>query len=61
MRLVQITLAWSLSNKTIVAPIIGTTRPESLEELVEATTFVLTKEEIEEISAPYQPRKVLGT
>lgn len=56
----QITVAWILSNKTVAAPIVGTTRVESLKELVEGTKIELSKEEIESISKPYTPRNIAG-
>ncbi|KAL8292958.1 hypothetical protein RQP46_000652 [Phenoliferia psychrophenolica] len=56
----QIALAWVLSNKTVSAPIIGSTKLESITELAQATHIVLTDEEIQEISSSYRPRKVLG-
>ncbi|ORY72240.1 NADP-dependent oxidoreductase domain-containing protein [Leucosporidium creatinivorum] len=52
----QVALAWSLSNPLVTAPIVGTTRVESLEELVQASHIVLTSEEIDSISSPYVPR-----
>jgi aryl-alcohol dehydrogenase-like predicted oxidoreductase len=56
----QTTVAWSLSNPTVSAPIIGSTRVESLLELAQATHIVLTAEEIESIGAAYLPRRSAG-
>ncbi|KAK4700992.1 hypothetical protein P7C70_g5245, partial [Phenoliferia sp. Uapishka_3] len=56
----QIALAWTLANSTVSAPIIGSTKIESLEELVKATHIELTPEEIKAISEPYRPRGILG-
>lgn len=56
----QIALAWSLSNKFVSAPIVGTTNLDSLKELVRATHVVLTEEEKKSISDPYMPRGILG-
>lgn len=56
----QIALAWVLSNPNVTAPIIGSTKLESIEELAKATHIELTEEEIKSISAPYKPRQILG-
>ncbi|KAI5479806.1 aryl-alcohol dehydrogenase [Pseudohyphozyma bogoriensis] len=56
----QVTLAWVLAQPGISAPIIGTTKIDSLKELVQATHIKLTDDEITAISAPYQPRALLG-
>lgn len=56
----QIALAWVMSNPTVSAPIIGSTKIESLAELVQATHITLTPEEIAAISTPYRPRQILG-
>lgn len=52
----QVAVAWSLSNSIIAAPIVGTSRIESLAELVAASRMTLTKEEVDAINAPYLPR-----
>lgn len=50
----QIAIAWSCATTT--APVCGTSRIESLSELVEASHIELTAEERAEIESPYRPR-----
>ena len=56
----KVALAWVLSNKTVSAPIIGSTKIESLIELAQATHIVLTADEIAAISHDYRPRPIVG-
>ncbi|KAM0792283.1 hypothetical protein ACM66B_004973 [Microbotryomycetes sp. NB124-2] len=56
----QVSVAWAMSNKHVTAPIIGSTKIDSIEELVRAVDIKLTQEEIDAISAPYRPRGILG-
>lgn len=54
----QVAVAWQYSWDVVAAPIIGTSRVDSLKELVEASHMSLTKEEFEAINAHYKPRPV---
>lgn len=56
----QIALAWQLSCDFVTAPIIGSTRLEALDELVDAVDMRLTPEEKAFIDEPYTPRGVIG-
>lgn len=56
----QVALAWLLSKPAIVAPIIGTSREEQLDELLAAVDLQLTPEEIAELETPYRPHHVVG-
>ncbi|MGH9335198.1 MAG: aldo/keto reductase, partial [Vicinamibacteria bacterium] len=56
----QVALAWLLSVPGVDAPIVGTTRLEQLEELVEAVDMTLDDAHIEELEKPYRPHAVLG-
>lgn len=56
----QIALAWVISNPIVTAPIVGSTKLESIKELVQATHIKLTEDEIKAISEPYLPRGILG-
>ena len=56
----QVALAWVLSVPGVSSPIIGSTKIEQLEELVEATEIELTDDMIERLEAPYQPHPILG-
>lgn len=49
-----------MSNPNVTAPIIGSTKLDSIKELVQATHIKLTEAEIASISSPYQPRQILG-
>ncbi|MEM6160569.1 aldo/keto reductase [Erwinia sp. P6884] len=56
----QISLAWMLSKPAVSAPIIGASRAEQLEDLVNAVDVELTQEEIIELESAYQPHPVVG-
>ncbi|KAM0750647.1 Aldo/keto reductase [Meredithblackwellia eburnea MCA 4105] len=56
----QVALAWVRSNPNVTAPIIGSTKVESIIELAQATHIKLTEEEIAAISGPYRARNTLG-
>lgn len=56
----QVTLAWVMSNDAVASPIVGSTRLESITELVQATHIVLTQEEIASINAHYVPVAING-
>jgi aryl-alcohol dehydrogenase-like predicted oxidoreductase len=56
----QIALAWLLSRPAVVAPIIGATRPEHLDQAVAAVDIRLEQEEIDILEEPYQPQPIRG-
>jgi len=56
----QVALAWLLSKPGVVAPIIGTSREEQLEELLQAVDLQLTPEQIAEMEMPYKQHPVVG-
>jgi aryl-alcohol dehydrogenase-like predicted oxidoreductase len=56
----QIALAWLLSRPMVVAPIIGATKLEHLDDAVAAVDLELSAEEVAELEAPYQPHGVRG-
>ncbi|ORY21897.1 NADP-dependent oxidoreductase domain-containing protein [Naematelia encephala] len=56
----QVGVAWSLSNDFITAPIVGSTKKERLQELIDAVNITLTPEEKEFISEAYSAQHVLG-
>jgi len=56
----QVALAWLLSKPGVAAPIIGTSREEQLEELLNAVDVTLKPEQIAELETPYQPHPVVG-
>jgi 1-deoxyxylulose-5-phosphate synthase len=56
----QVALAWLISKQGVASPIIGPTRMEQLEELVEAVDVHLKAREIKRLEEPYRPHRVLG-
>jgi len=55
----QIALAWLL-HKGVVAPIVGATKVQHIEEAVEALKVHLEGDDIRRLEAPYKPHTVLG-
>lgn len=56
----QTALAWLLSKPGVAAPIIGASREDQLDELLNAVDITLTSEQIEAMEAPYQVHPVVG-
>ncbi|MFM8268426.1 MAG: aldo/keto reductase [Ilumatobacteraceae bacterium] len=56
----QIGLAWVMRHPAVTAPIIGTTRPEHLDDALGAIDLVLTDDEASWLEAPYTPQPVYG-
>ncbi|MBB1200398.1 aldo/keto reductase [Enterobacteriaceae bacterium 89] len=56
----QAALAWLLSKPGVAAPIIGTSREEQLDELLNAVDITLKPEQIAELETPYQQHPVVG-
>lgn len=56
----QVALAWLLSVPGVDAPIVGTTKLEQLEELVEAVDLKLGDEHVLKLEAAYRPHSILG-
>ena len=56
----QLALAWLLSVPGVVAPIIGSTKLEHIDEACAATELQLSDEEIEKLEAPYVPHPIHG-
>jgi aryl-alcohol dehydrogenase (NADP+) len=55
----QIAVAWLL-HKGVVAPIVGATKLEHIEQAVEAVSVHLSSDDIHRLEAPYKPRPVTG-
>jgi aryl-alcohol dehydrogenase-like predicted oxidoreductase len=56
----QLALAWLLGKKEVASPIIGPTKIEQLEELVEAVDVKLRAGDKKRLEEPYKPHPVLG-
>lgn len=56
----QTALAWLLSKQGVAAPIIGASREDQLNELLNAVDLTLTPEQISAMEAPYQVHPVVG-
>jgi aryl-alcohol dehydrogenase (NADP+) len=55
----QIALAWLL-HKGVVAPIVGATKIQHIEEAVEALNVRLTPDDIRRVEKPYKPHRIIG-
>lgn len=56
----QVALAWLLHKEPVVAPIVGVTKLEQLEDAVKAVDVKLTQEEINYLEEPYTPHPIVG-
>ncbi len=56
----KIALAWVLSKRYVTAPIVGTSKPNHLNDAVAALDIKLSEEEIQRLEEPYKPHKILG-
>lgn len=56
----QVALAWVLSKRGVAAPIIGASREEQLDELINAVDITLSPEQIAELETPYKQHPVVG-
>jgi len=57
---IQIALAWVAGRPGVTAPIIGASRLEQLDQLVDGLSVVLTDEDRTFLEEGYQPHRVLG-
>ncbi|MEX1098577.1 MAG: aldo/keto reductase, partial [Planctomycetales bacterium] len=56
----QVALAWLLHKPAVTAPIIGATKPQHLEDAVNALALRLSPQELARLEDPYQPHPVAG-
>ncbi|QRN93142.1 aldo/keto reductase [Archangium violaceum] len=56
----EVSLAWLLSKPAVVAPIIGATKLEHLEDALRSLDVKLTPDEVKVLEAPYKPHEVRG-
>jgi 1-deoxyxylulose-5-phosphate synthase len=59
-RPIQVALAWVMRQPAVTAPIIGASRLEQLDQLIEAASVTLTDEEARQLEEPYRPHDVRG-
>jgi aryl-alcohol dehydrogenase (NADP+) len=57
---IQVALAWVLQQPGITAPIIGATRLEQLDQLLDGLAVQLTADECRFLEEAYRPHPVLG-
>jgi len=56
----QIALAWLLAKPGVTAPIVGASKPQHLEDAIDALAIRLETDEMALLEAPYQPHATLG-
>ncbi len=56
----QVALAWVLAQPAVTSPIVGVTRPEHLDDAINAVDLELTDAEIDELSTGYTPHAIAG-
>jgi aryl-alcohol dehydrogenase (NADP+) len=56
----QVALAWLSRQPTVVAPIVGVTRADHLDDAIASLDVDLTDDEAAELEKPYTPRPVAG-
>jgi aryl-alcohol dehydrogenase-like predicted oxidoreductase len=56
----QVALAWVLSKSVVTSPIVGVTKPQHLEDALEAVDLELTAAETASLEEPYTPHPVVG-
>ena len=56
----QIALAWLLHQPGVVAPIVGASKPQHLEDAIAAASVKLSAEEIARLEEPYVPHEIAG-
>jgi aryl-alcohol dehydrogenase-like predicted oxidoreductase len=56
----QIALAWLLHKPSVVAPIVGATRIEQVDQAVGAVSVKLDADEMKYLEEPYRPHPILG-
>ena len=56
----QLAVAWLLHKEWVDAPIIGATKIEHLEDIVEATEISLSSRDLSYLEEPYEPVPIAG-
>ena len=56
----QVALAWVLRHPTVVAPIIGATKPHHIDDAIASLSVELSAEEVKQLEEPYTARPISG-
>jgi len=56
----QAAVAWMLSRPGLTAPIIGASKPEHLDQAIEAVSIHLAPEQVKTLEEPYRPHRIMG-
>jgi 1-deoxyxylulose-5-phosphate synthase len=56
----QLALAWLLAKPAVVAPIVGATKLQHVDDALASLHVTLSEEEISRLEAPYRPHRVRG-
>jgi aryl-alcohol dehydrogenase-like predicted oxidoreductase len=56
----QVALAWLLGRSGVVAPIVGATKLDHLEDAIAAVDVTLSDDEVRRLEEPYRPHPILG-
>ncbi len=56
----QLALAWLFNKPYITSVLLGATKPEHLDDAVQALDIKLTDEEMKELEKPYKPHELMG-
>jgi 1-deoxyxylulose-5-phosphate synthase len=56
----QAAVAWMLSKPGLTAPIIGASKPEHLDQAIDAVLIHLTPEQVKTLEEPYRPHRIMG-
>lgn len=56
----QVALAWLMSKQPVASPIVGASRQQQLDDLLQAVDLTLTDDQLAKLEAPYQPHPVVG-
>jgi aryl-alcohol dehydrogenase-like predicted oxidoreductase len=56
----QAALAWILGRPGVTAPIIGASKPDHLDQAIDAVGVKLSAEQAKMLEEPYRPHRVLG-
>ena len=56
----QVALAWVSQNPVVSAPIVGTSKPEHLQDAIASLDLELTDDELARLDEPYRPHPVAG-